>query len=471
MVLGVHAPGYSNNQDKRDPPRSCLRSPTDVNRFYRLFRLNPYNPDDRNAWFLIVEIFWATMLASATTFNAAFAIRLGASNTTVSLLSSLPSLLAVLVAIPAGQFLNSRRRSKPWLLWSLAIYRAGFLLVVLAPTVRLLNIPSGTLVVLAIVFITIPAHFFNVGFIPLLAEVIPEKKRAGVFAWRSIISNATVSACGLLFGVWLDRATFPHNYQLMYLFGIACSFLSVYYLIKIQVPDLPVLQHPAEATGAPAQKQWSFISDAFQKHHGFMRITLNTLLYAVGLWAISPIYTLYFIRTLGASNGWLGLLGSISSLSTIFGFAFWKWLMERWGESKTLKRTIVLAGVYPILVGLFPSLTLIPFAVALNGLLSPGISLSHTNTLMKVIPAENRPGYYALYMTIANIGAFVTPFIGIALANRFGFIPILIAGGVISVLGSSSFSWWPVHTPQSDQTPQALPAPASDEFLEIEPTK
>ncbi len=72
-----------------------------------------------------------------------------------------------------------------------------------------------------------------------------------------------------------------------------------------------------------------------------MRITLNTLLYAVGLWAISPIYTLYFIRTLGASNGWLGLLGSISSLSTIFGFAFWKWLMERWGESKTLKRTIV----------------------------------------------------------------------------------------------------------------------------------
>jgi hypothetical protein len=31
------------------------------------------------------------------------------------------------------------------------------------------------------------------------------------------------------------------------------------------------------------------------------------------------------------------------------------------------------------------------------------------STLMKVTPADNRPGYTAVYMTLNNIGAFLLP--------------------------------------------------------------
>jgi MFS family permease len=411
-------------------------------------------------------MFWATMLSSASTFNAAFAIRLGASNTIVSLLTSLPALLAFMIAIPAGQFLNSRRQTKPWLLGSLAIHRAGYLLVLLSPLMSLFGIPPGTLVVLAIVATSPPASFFNVGFIPMLTEVIPEKKRAGVLAARNIIYNITFSLCGLLLGLWLDRVIFPFNYQAMYLFGIGCSFISIYFLVKIQVSHPSAIQQPAQATGASTQRSRLFFRDAFQKHPGFVRIAVNTLLHGLGLWAISPLYVLYYVRTLGASDTWLGLLGTVSSLSTIFGYIFWRWLMGRWGEAKTLKRTIVLAGIFPILVGLLPSLSLILIAAALNGLLSPGIGLSHMSTLMKVTPADNRPGYTAVYMTLNNIGAFLLPFAGIALANRFSFAPILIAFGLLSVIGSTSFLWWPVKTPDDERRLEALPVPQGDASTE-----
>jgi hypothetical protein len=66
--------------------------------------------------YLLLEIFWASMVIAAATFNAAFAIRLGSSNASVGLLTSLPALLAVMISIPAGRFLKSRTNGKSWVL-------------------------------------------------------------------------------------------------------------------------------------------------------------------------------------------------------------------------------------------------------------------------------------------------------------------------------------------------------------------
>src|SRR5512138_134841 len=95
---------------------------------WHFFKIDLSKTDDRNAWYLVVELFWASILGSVATFNAAYAIRLGADNFQVSLLSSIPALLAVLVSYPAGQFLERRSRRMPWILGSLFAYRASFLL-------------------------------------------------------------------------------------------------------------------------------------------------------------------------------------------------------------------------------------------------------------------------------------------------------------------------------------------------------
>jgi MFS family permease len=80
-------------------------------------------------------------------------------------------------------------------------------------------------------------------------------------------------------------------------------------------------------------------------------------------------------------------------------------------------------------------------------LMSPGVNLSHFNTLLGVIPDERRPEYTALYVSIVNIGAFISPLIGIALAGIFGFQPVLIGCGLLSILGSTSFWIWRVPQP------------------------
>jgi len=414
----------------------------------RLFRINLANQDDRNSYNLVVELFWAAILGSAGTFNAAFAIRLGASNVVVGLLSSIPALMAILVSIPSGQFLERQEKRTPWIFGSLFIYRAGFLLAAVVPWLHFAGISQGFLLVIILVVLTIPAYFFNVGWIPLLADVIPEDRRSSVFAARNIINSITVSVFTFVFGQWLSWAAFPWNYQAMYVVGFLCSMISMYYLFKLKVPDSPPAALQADAVKAPSSLAGmvKMTREALTRYPQFLAINRNTFLHGVGVWLASPLYVLYYVRVLNAPDSWLGLNGTLASIGAIVGFSLWRWIMARWGESRTLKRTIILVGLYPALVGLMPSLTPILFLSVLNGLIVPGVNLSHFNTLLKTIPAEARPSYTAIYVTLTNIGAFICPMIGVELANHIGLGPTLVISGLLSVVGSFSFIWWPVQT-------------------------
>lgn len=406
--------------------------------------LNSKRTDDRNALYLVVEVFWATILGSAATFNAAFAIRLGANNFEVGLLSSLPALLAMLVSVPAGAFFQTKSNRKVWVFGSLAIHRSGFLLVALAPFLTFLGVNPGLLVVCILIIIGIPAHFFNVGWIPMLAEVVPEDRRAAVFSARNIVSGATTSLFNFLFGQWLTYMAFPGNYQIMYVFAWAMAMLSQFNLAKVKVPLS--ISTPRSTEKQSLRQRWNgFIGD-LKAQPGFTRITLNTLLHAFGLWMAGPLYILYYVRNLHASDAWIGLLGTVTSLAAIAGYAIWRNIIHRWKEPAVLKKAIFTAGIYPILAGSFPALTPILFAAGLNGLLTPGLGLSHFNTLLKVIPEASRPKYTALYVTITNLGATLCPLLGVAIASQIGLAPTLIGCGILSLLGSCSFTLWPVTT-------------------------
>ena len=410
----------------------------------RLLGLDFKQKDDRNALYLVLEMGWASILASAINFNSAFAVRLGATNTQVGLLTSIPALMAVLVSFPSGRFLQTRRQSKPWILTALTIYRSGYLLIALLPWLALTHLPLGTQVIITLVVFTLPAHFFNVGFIPMLAEVTPEGRRAAVFSARNIAYNAVLSVTVFLFGQWLSWARFPFNYQAMYFFGFLTSLMSVYYLIRVKAPDrlvTPAEPHRSRTLG----EQLRLARQSLAGHPGIFRITTNTFMHGMGVWAASALYILYFVRVLGASDAWIGLQGTVVSACTILGYAMWRGFIGRWGESKVLRGTIVCLGLYPLLSGLLPSLGAILLVSGLNALISPGVNLAHFNTLLKVTPPASRPAYTAFYMMCVNTGAFIFPLVGVWVADRIGLAPTLIACGIFSILGSTSFWWRPVH--------------------------
>ena len=119
--------------------------------------------DARNARLLYREIFFSSILGGIIAFNSAYVLRLGATNGDISLLSALPALVAMLVAIPAGQFLQGRSRPKRWILTALGVHWTGFLLLAFIPWATLDWLPQGRLAVYLLVVFNIPAHIWGVG--------------------------------------------------------------------------------------------------------------------------------------------------------------------------------------------------------------------------------------------------------------------------------------------------------------------
>ena len=147
----------------------------------------------------------------------------------------------------------------------------------------------------------------------------------------------------------------------------------------------------------------------------------------------------------------------MANVAVIVGNLFWRRVIGRWGEPRVLKIVVVAMGFYPLLVGASPSLNLILVLAGLNGLVSAGFNLSHFNTFLKVIPEGERHNFTALYLSLANVGAFVAPVIAVAIGEQLGFGPVLIACGLLVCLTSLSFWLWPVGESHWVEVPRLQP--------------
>jgi MFS family permease len=403
---------------------------------------------DRNFWFMYLESFFSPFTGIAGAFAGAFAIRLGATNTEIGLLSSLPPLLVILVSIPFGRILQNSSRKLFWALGGISLYRIGYVLFSLAPWIQISFITPAIYFIAMYALVAVPIQFFNIGNVGMMIDIVPEKHRASVFTIRNVIGSMVNIGGVFLAGQWLSHEVFPRNYQglfvatgLISFFGLFC-WLSIRYPKKESKTETPLSE---KVKKQPFFNQVKELTQVFKGQAMFTRFMINTLLLNIGMWMVGPLYVLYTVRQLSASDAWIGTAGTIASICSLLGWLAGRRLIEWWGDTITHRRLVLLIGIYPILVGLSPSLSLIMLFGGLYNLITPGFSLSNYNLWLKVLPEERREDATAIFNTIMSIGPFIFPMIGVALSTHFGISLTLIGCGILAFFGSISFWIWKIQ--------------------------
>ncbi|GAB4442360.1 MAG: hypothetical protein Kow00120_11200 [Anaerolineae bacterium] len=401
----------------------------------------PDSPVDRNIRLLYFEMFWSAILGGAITFNEAFAIRLGASNALVGLLSSAPPLIVVTLSIPAARLLERQTDRRPYLLWSLLLMRLGYIVVALLPLLA----PAYTAnwLVAWLVTLNVPATLFNAGWMPLMADILPERRRAFVFSRRNIIYFAVTAGVTFVAGSWLNATAFPSNYQTLYAFGAAAALVGCATLEKLTIPPSTVPPH-----GKPTRRRRipiptvslravrSEVREEIRGHRSFWNLTVSSFAYTFGIWMSSPLFALYWVRELNADDGWIGLNSGVKSLAVVGGFLLGERLIRRYGFKRVLARMGPLSSLYPFLMALVPDLTFILFAGVMIGFINPCLDLSRTNLLLKLAPRERRATYTSFWITIMNAGAVLAPLLSVALADRIGLRWALFVAATVRLSGA-----------------------------------
>ena len=386
---------------------------------------SPKTVESQNAWNLYGDIAWFGVLSGIVqSFLSVYVIRLGGSDTHVGLLTALPALVGIFFSIPGSRLLE--RESKPLsvLLITGSLNRLGYLVIALLPFILVTHAADG--VVFIIVLLSIPVAVANVAFTTMFGQAVKPEDRARVVSIRSVWIGITSTLIALIGGKFLDLVLFPINYQILFAFAFAASMVSIYYLSRIRLPAADgagtVVLRPELPHGVRA-----FI-DMLRTSDGYVRFAFTSFLFQWGMFFTTPLYSIYWVRNLNASDGWVGVINTVGSASTILFYPMWGRLTARRGNHVAMVLTTLGMAAYPLFLGLAPTVEWAVVVSFWGGVVSSGQALSFFNALLEVCPELNRSSYIAAYNTLVNLAAFASPIISTSLTEVYGIQAMLFIG-------------------------------------------
>jgi hypothetical protein len=374
---------------------------------------------------------------AASPFLPVFLTRLDASNLQVGLITSMPALTGFFFAILAGRFLQKQRNVVPWFSLSRLLVVSSYALTGLAPFL----VPRSSLIQVVLLIwamATLPQTVLNISFSVVMNAVAGPKGRYELMSRRWSILGLTTAVTVAAAGLVLDRLRFPLNYQLVFLALSLGGLLSYYYSSHIELPD--VEPRASGAVALPLRERMRGVMAFVRAHPAFVSFVSKRFVYATGAVLTIPLFPLYYVRVVQASDSWIGLIHTAQTATTLLGYVLWAKLSRSRGSQFALLCTVFAMGLYPALVGVTRRVEWILVLASLAGIFQAGVDLVFFDELMRTIPAEYSATFVALAASLQYLSTILGPFLGTWLADGVGIPVALIAGAVLRLAGFALFA-------------------------------
>jgi MFS family permease len=375
---------------------------------------------------------------AASPFLPVFLTRLGASNFQVGLLSSMPAVTGLFFALLVGRFLQTRRKIVPWFsaarLLVVSSYAATGLAAFVVPREQL--IPT----ILAIwALATLPQTVVAVAFSVVMNAVAGPHHRYDLMSRRWSVLGLTSALTVALVGQVLDRIDFPLNYQVVFLGLSVGGLISYYFSSHIVLPESHV---PAMPGGLSIRERLRNYSRLVLGERDFVRFSIQRFVFLTGISLAVPLFPIYYVREVQASNTWIGFISTMQTAVLLFGYYFWTRATRLRGSRFVLLAATAGMAFYPALVASTHQVELIVIYAGLAGVFQAGVDLVFFDELMKTVPPEYSATFVSLAQSLQHFSAVLSPLAGTALASWIGIGWALVISTVVRLMGFGLFAFW-----------------------------
>lgn len=375
---------------------------------------------------------WQSLAASLySPFLGVLAIRMGASNLHVALMSALPAAVSCVGSILGAQVLRPFQR-KRGAACAFAFASRLFLLAIAALPLLSEDSRAGALVLL-IALMNVPGAISNIAWQALMADAIPSERRGDAFAVRSRIVTAVGFLPTLVGGYLLDALSFPIGYQIVFVVAFAASVMEVRTLARIYEPcqDGECASQSSNSNPRKAPGRWALLRQVARA--GF---TPRAMLFYFGWMMAQPLFTIYYVRVLNCGNLWVAVFSIVSSMAQYLSFPMWSRYAAKKGNTAALAAATAGMALTPIMVAVsrWPWMVAV-FNVSM-GFFTSGTTLLMLNTLLGVSPSEGRTDFIAYHNAAVNLTSFIGPLIGRALVDSLNIRWALVIAGALRAAGS-----------------------------------
>jgi MFS family permease len=390
-------------------------------------RSRPANPDvdgtaSRNRRIFALEGLAASLVANlATAFASMFALRMGATDFQIGLISSLPPFFGLIVLLPGALATDRMKNKRSMVELSILILAISYLTVGLSPFLGSLRVWA---VVIAFSLSNAPSSLYNTSWQAYFSDVVAPELRNSFYALRTKATFLTGAVVILVTGLLL--AYLPRNdagriqlYQFFYLVAFAASFLQIRLIRRISGGD-------TAGPGPEVRHRLPVAMRALLQSRPFLYFAGLSLLLYVG-WQMSwPLFFIAQVRYLGADEAWISLLSVSTSLLNLLVTGFWSRFIEKHGVRATLVIGILGLAVNPMIYAVatfLPSAAALPMVFVFNmlvGITFPAFQLSIFQDLLSVIGEDDKTLRIAIYSSMTLVSNILAPLFGVWMYTSLG---------------------------------------------------
>jgi len=370
-------------------------------------------------------------------FLSVFLTRLGATNFQVGLLSSMTGFTGLFFTMIIGRFLQTRRSIVPWYSW------ARFIRIVAFAVTGLLSVflPPETAVIAILVLwlvASLPQALLSVAFSVLMNAIAGPKGRYALMSRRWAIIGIVSAAMVALAGQILDRVRFPLNYQITFVsFAIVSMIISRIFTQRYIVPSQtpPALRKP----GQPLREQLRSFASLILAERPFVTITIKRIVFIFGSQLVMPLFSLYYVRELDATDAQISLISTVQRAILLVGYVLWPRLRDKRGSRFVLLCTTFAVALYPALTALNHSVSIMVVLAGIASVFSSGLNLVFFDELMKTVPPERSATFVAVTQSLQHFVVIIGPMISTTLADYIGLSGALLLGAAVRLIGFGLF--------------------------------
>jgi len=284
---------------------------------------------------------------------------------------------------------------------------------------------------------TLPQTFVNVAFSVVMNAVAGPKGRYDLMSRRWTILGLTTAVTVAIAGETLDRINFPLNYQLVFMGLSLGGLLSYAFSSRIDLPDA---MPPARRPGLSLEERFKGYIKLIWGEKAFVSFTAKRFVYLSAAALGTPLFPLYFVRTLHASDAWIGAISMAQTAIVLVGYPFWSQQWRRRGARFVLLWTTLGLTLYPALTAFTSRVELIVVYATLGGLFQAGLDLVFFDELMKTVPPEYSATFVSLAQSLQYVSTVASPLVGTFLADHIGIGGGLLVCAALRLVGFALFA-------------------------------
>lgn len=369
---------------------------------------------------LVWDIAWFGLgLTALTRFGSIFAIHLGANAVQIGLLTALPALILLFSSAASRWWLQRFANKSRAQFWAGLFFRLNFLLPAFAPLLPPRWQPIW--LILALTIPAIPQGPAGVIFITLMREGVSEGKMPKLISMRTLALNIGLAISAVAYGLWLEHATYPYNYIVMFLTAFAFSLISLKHCGLVRVA--PVVPQVRQKTSSMF-RVW--------RERRFQRVAFVGGVMHIAFLSVNSMIPLYLVNNLGATEGFIAVFGLVELFAGAT-MALFTTRLVRWLGYRTLIAVMMAGTALSAIVLAFAHtlpITLIGGAIS-GACWSAAAMVGLFGFYNEQAPKDNTEDYNIGYQQMIGLSSFIGPLLGSLLAGAGVALPIVLLIGAV----------------------------------------